>query len=382
LLSENYDRDLRDILILQSDVAQAVTQKIHIALTPQEQTRLAVAKPINPEAYDSLLRGRFYLNRQTKADNETAIQMFDRSVAIDPNFALAQAELAQACVWRFFLFTPDEKQWEVKAFVAVQKALLLDPNLAEAHLARGRLLWTPSNHFPHDEAIQEYRRALELNPNLDEARNQLAVVYGHIGLLEEALQELDKAVAVNPGNTLARYRIGETYLFQGNYEQALKILQNVPKEANPSLVGHQSVWALFNLGKKDEAVATLEQFLKDYPEDNRGLFTSLQAVLAASEGQPDIAEAKIKLAIERGKGFGHFHHTAYHIACAYALMNKVEQAMKWLETTANDGFPCYPMFERDMNLNNLRKDPRFVTFLAKLKQQWEEHRVKAAGKPT
>ncbi|HEX6729294.1 MAG TPA: protein kinase [Pyrinomonadaceae bacterium] len=380
LLSQDYDRDLRNILMLQSEVAQDVTQRIHVALTPQEQTRLAVANPINPEAYDYLLRGRFYLNRQTMADNQTAIEMFDRSVAIDPNFALAQAELAQACVWRFFLFTPDEKQWEEKAFVAVQKALSLDKDLAEAHLARGRLLWTPSNHFPHDEAIQEYRRALELNPNLDEARNQLALVYGHVGLLDEALQELDKAVAVNPSNTLARYRIGETNLFQGNYEQALKVLQSVPKEANPSLVGHQIVWALFNLGKNDEAAATLEQFLKDYPEDNRGLFTSLQAVFAASAGQPDIAEAKIKRAIERGKGFGHFHHTAYHIACAYALMNNVEESMKWLEMTANDGMPCYPLFEHDKNLNNLRKDPRFNTFLARLKEQWEQRRAKASGK--
>jgi eukaryotic-like serine/threonine-protein kinase len=379
LLSEEYDRDLRNILMLQSEVAQNVSQRIHVALTPQEQTRLAVAKTINPEAYDYLLRGRFYLNRQTRADNQTAIEMFDRSVAIDPDFALAQAELAQACVWRFFLFTPDEKQWEEKAFVAVQKALSLDKDLAEAHLARGRLLWTPSNQFPHDEAIQEYRRALELSSNLDEARNQLALVYGHVGLLDEALQELDKAVAVNPSNTLARYRIGETNLFQGNYEEALKVLQNVPKEANPSLVGHQIVWALFNLGKKDEAAATLEQFLKDYPEDNRGLFTSLQGVFAASAGQPDIAEAKIKLAIERGKGFGHFHHTAYHIACAYALMNKVEPAMLWLEMTANDGFPCYPMFERDKNLNNLRQDPRFIAFLTKLKEQWERRKAKVAA---
>ena len=215
LWSETYDRELRDILTLQNEVARAVTEKIQIKLTPEEQMRLTRARPINPAAYDYFLRGRFHLSRQTKAENETAIEMFDSAVATDPNFAAAWAELAQACVWRFFLFTPDEKQWEEKAFVAVEKALSLDPDLAEAHLARGRLLWTPSNHFPHDKAIQEYRRALALNPNLDEARNQLALVYGHVGLFDEALQELEKAVAINPSNTLARFRIGETFLFQG-----------------------------------------------------------------------------------------------------------------------------------------------------------------------
>ena len=88
-----------------------------------------------------------------------------------------------------------------------------------------------------------------------------------------------------------------------------------------------------------------------------------------------MAEDKIKSAVERGKGFGHFHHTAYHIACAYALMNKPEQAIKWLEAAAEDGFPCYPLFERDANLDNLRQDARFVTFLAKQRQQWEYYRT-------
>jgi tetratricopeptide (TPR) repeat protein len=239
----------------------------------------------------------------------------------------------------------------------------------------GRLLWTPSNHFPHDKAIQEYRRALGLNPSLDEARNQLALVYGHVGLLDEALQELEKAVAINPSNTLARFRIGETFLFQGKYEQALNALRNVPRDVNPALVGHQIVWALFNLGRKEEASATLEQFLRDYPEDNRGLYTSLQAVFSASTGQERVAEQQIKSAVERGKGFGHFHHTAYHIACAYALMNKPEQAIKWLEVAADDGFPCYPLFERDANLDILRQDEKFVTFLAKQKQQWEHYKT-------
>ena len=132
--------------------------------------------------------------------------------------------------------------------------------------------------------------------------------------------------------------------------------------------------ALFNLGRKEEASATLEQFLRDYPDDNRGLFTSLQAVLAASAGQERIAEDLIKSAVEKGKGFGHFHHTAYFIACAYALMNKPEQAIKWLEAAADDGFPCYPLFERDTNLDNLRQDARFVMFMAKQRQQWEYYK--------
>jgi tetratricopeptide (TPR) repeat protein len=291
------------------------------------------------------------------------------------NFAAAHAELAQAYTWKLFLFAPNEKQLEEKAFVAVEKALALDPNSAVAYLARGRLLWTPVNHFPHDRAIKEYRRALELDPNLDEARNQLALVYCHIGAFDEALEESKLALMIDPNNNLAQYRVGQTLNFQRKYDEALSVLRDIPQNANPALVGHQIAWALFNLGKKEEASATLEQLLKDHPEDSGGVFTNVQAVLAAAAGQQRIAENKIKSAVEKGKGFGHFHHTAYYIACAYALMNKPEQAIKCLEAAAEDGFPCYPLFETDPNLDKLRQDARFLTFLAKQKQRWEYYRT-------
>ena len=375
LWTETYDRDLRDIVTLQNEMARAVTQAIQIKLTPQEQMSLTRARPIDPAAYDYFLRGRFHLSRQTKADNKIAIEMFDRAVASDPDFASAWAELAQACVWRFFLFTPDEKQWEEKAFVAVEKALSMDPDLAEAHLARGRLLWTPANHFPHGQVIQEYRRALALNPNLDEARNQLGLVYGHVGLFDEASQELEKAVAINPSNTPARLRVGATLLLQGKYEQALTALRSVPTEVNPTLVGYQIPTALLHLGRKEEAAAILGELLKDYPEDTGGLLTSVQALIAAQTGDENTAEAKIKSAIEKGKGFGHFHHTAYNIACAYSLMNKPEEAIRWLQTAAEEGLPCYPMFDSDPYLDPLRQDSRFVTLMMRLKEQWQYYKT-------
>lgn len=373
LWNADYDRDLRDLLTLQDEVRRDIAEKVGLK-TPPRPDKASVSL-VNADAYDHYLRGQFYLYRQTREDNEAAIAALEKAVAKDPNFAAAHAELAQAYVWKLFLFSPGEKQLEEKAFVAIQKALALDPDAADAYVARGRLLWTPANHFPHDRAIKEYRQALSLNPSLDEARNQLALVYCHIGAFAEALQESQLALTTNPNNNLAQFRIGQTLNFQGKYDDALSVLRKIPRDSNPALVGHQIAWALFNLGKKEEASALLDQLLKDHPEDAGGVFTSIQAVLAASNAQDRVAEQKIKSAIEKGKGFGHFHHTAYHIACAYALMNKPEPAIKWLEAAAEDGFPCYPLFERDTNLNNLRPDARFVTFLAKQKQQWEYYQT-------
>lgn len=374
LWNDRYDQPLRDVFSLRKEVTSDIVNTLKVETPRQGQGRLREPRPVNPEAYDQYLRGKFYLHRQNREDNAAAITALEQAVEKDDTFAEAFAELAQAYVWKLYLFSPGEKQWAEKAFVAVGKALALDKDLAVAYLARGRLLWTPENRFPHEMVIKEYRHALSLDPNLDEARNQLSLVYCHIGAFDEALHEAQNALATNPTNNLAQFRIAETLNFQGKYEQALAALRATPKEANPRLVWHQTVWSLFNLGRRDEASATIDQFLRDYPDEDFGLFTALQAVLAASMGQERLAEDKINLSIKDGKGFGHFHHSAYYIACAYALMNKPEDALKWLEFAANDGFPCYPLFERDPNLNNIRQDARFISFMTRQKDQWEHFR--------
>ena len=196
----------REVLALQKEVARDVVNNINVQVTTQEQARLGRTRPVNPDAYDHYLRGQFYLHRQNRDDNELAIKALEQAVDKDPDFAAAFADLAQAYVWKLFLFSPEEKDLPAKAFVAVQKALALDPDLAVAYLARGRLLWTPENRFPHARVIGEYRRALSLDPNLDEARNQLALVYCHIGAFQDALRESQDALASNPANSLVQFR--------------------------------------------------------------------------------------------------------------------------------------------------------------------------------
>jgi TolB-like protein/Tfp pilus assembly protein PilF len=370
LWSRSYERDLRDIPALQREVARNIAGAVGAELPPVDPKQLADVLRVNPEAYDYYLRGRFHSQYQTKDENETAILDLEHAVAIDQDFASAYAELAQAYAWRLFLFAPAEKHWEEKAYVAAERALSLDPDLAVAHVARGRLLWTPANHFPHEKAIREYRQALASDPSLDEARNQLALIYCHIGFLDQALEESQKAVLTNPNNNLAVYRTAQTLSFREQYQEALSVLRGIPEDVNPSLIGYQTAWVLFNLGKREEASSKIAQLLKHDPEDSGGLFTSVQAVLAASAGDERSMEAKIKLAIQKGKGFGHFHHTEYQIATAFALIQNPEQAVRWLEAAASDGFPCYPLFASDHNLDNLRQDARFNEFMAKLKQQW------------
>ena len=142
---------------------------------------------------------------------------------------------------------------------------------------------------------------------------------------------------------------------------------------NPSLWAFQYATALFRLGRTEEATQLLDAYLKKYPQDEGGVGTSVKAMMLAKAGKSREAEAAIQRSIEMGSGFGHFHHTAYNIASAYALMNQTEPAIKWLENAADDGFPCYPLFTNDAQLDGLRNDERFITFMARLKQQWEHY---------
>ncbi len=373
--TQTYDRELRDVLAFQSEVAGAITREIQTKLTPQEQARLSSGGIVNSDAYDYYLRGKSHATILTDSENQTAIEMLEHAVALDPNFAIGFAELARAYTRRLNSFAPEEKQWEQKAFTAIERALSLDPDLAEAHLARGLLLWTHAYRFPHERVIQEYREALSLNPNLDEAHHQLCVVYLHIGLLDEALQEIQTAVAINPSNTYAQYRVGMVYLYQGRAEEALAVFRKYLGTQAAAYSGYQTIWALEVLGFRDEAWRTVDDARRQDPEDVGGATNSAAAMLAASDGDLRKAEDLIRRALRgKEKGFIHFHHTAYNIACAYALMNRSQQAVEWLQKAADDGLPCYTLFASDHNLDNLRQDPRFMTFLAKQKEQWEYYK--------
>jgi hypothetical protein len=131
---------------------------------------------------------------------------------------------------------------------------------------------------------------------------------------------------------------------------------------------------LFRLARNEEASALIERYFKTYSKDEGGAVTSVRAMMLAKAGKRAEAEAAIQHAIEIGRTYAHFHHTSYNIASAYALLNQPGEAVKWLQVTADEGFPCYPLFEGDSNLDGLRNDPQFLSFMAKLKQQWEVYK--------
>jgi tetratricopeptide (TPR) repeat protein/tRNA A-37 threonylcarbamoyl transferase component Bud32 len=259
----------------------------------------AAARRVNPEALQYYQRAKFHLGREDSQEIDAAIDLLEKAVGIDPNFAAAQADLARSYGLKAFYLAPKDKQWEEKGFVAAEKALALDPNSAEAFYARGIILWRPFNGFPHELAIREFQRALQLNPNLDDAHHQLGLVYLHVGLLEKGLQEEQKAVTLNPNHNLARFRIGVAFLYQGKAEQALAAFNSVPREISGPQWGLQTAWSLYNLGRKQEAADRIAESFRDYPQDQGGVLSGMKAVLLADAGDRRGAEAVIQKATEK-----------------------------------------------------------------------------------
>src|SRR5687768_10474348 len=334
------------------------------------------ARPTSSAAYDAYLRGRVRSRSENRADNDTAIAALREAIKLDPTFAPAYAELARVLTVRDFYFVPEAERRQVRldAQFAVEKALALDPDLAAAHFARGFMLWTPARRFPHEQAVHAYQQALKLDPKLDEAHHQLALVYLHVGLFEQAWAHVDTALVLNPGNSLARFRYGVIDLYRGEFERARAIFNSTPLDQNPSLWAFQMATVLFRLGRERQATELIDKFLRDYPADEGGVGTSVRAMIMAKAGRRAEADSAMARAIELGRNFGHFHHTAYNIASAYALLGDRERAIEYLEDAADNGFPCYPLFAADTQLDSLRTQPRFIALMDRLKRDWEDRK--------
>lgn len=337
--------------------------------------------PMRSPAYDLYLRGKVRAGSENREDTEAAIRVLEAAVATDPNLAGAYAQLARAYNTLAFKFSSETqaKVYHENAEVAILKSLALDPKLAEGHFARGLILWTRTKGFPHEQALQSFKRAIELDPADDESHHQLSMVYSHIGLLEEAQASVRRALEINPNNTMARFRVGVYNQYQGRFDDAMTAFKTIPREVSPILVDRCMAEVLVQVGRLQEAEQIVGRYLRTHKKDEGGSLNSVKAVLMAKRGEVQEAEAAINRAITLGQNFGHFHHTAHNIASAYAAMNRTEDAVHWLEVASNGGFPNLTYFVIDPNLKTIRHHPLFVEFIANLQPQWQRFKDLASG---
>ena len=245
------------------------------------------ALPARSAAYDLFIRGKVKAGSENIDDIDGAIEAFESAVTLDPLFAEAFAQLARAYNTRAFKFSsPSEaKALQENAEVALEKALDLSPDLAEAHFARGLILWTKTKGFPHEQAIMSFKKSLQLDANADEAHHQLSMVYSHVGLLDAAHEHVKTAVGLNPNNTMARFRLGVYTAWQCRFEEALAVLKTVPSDVSPMLIDRVRAEVLGPDRAFGRCKRHRRRVLEASPERRRRQFHEHEG-LAIREGRP------------------------------------------------------------------------------------------------
>lgn len=367
LLSAKHEGAIANLFELQDEIAESLSAALGVAVQAQE------APPTqNPRAYELFLRAVERLSFGNRWDTRTAVEMLRQATSLDPEFVDAWARLGQACFMMAFAFEP-ETSWYEAAEEAIERALALDPANVDAHVGRGRVLWSPEKRFQNRPALRALGEALRLGPGSHEALLWQSLVFLHVGLLEEARAGLTDALAMKPDDPFTLNFLGQTLEFQGDYEEAeeyqARALAIDPTQiwANlfqPSVLIHQG-----ELDRAQQSIRTAEQLL-----GSDSMLGSLEALVWARRGESSKAEAILKRALTDTKTKAHIHHAWHNAGCVYALLGKPNEAVEWLAKATEMGLPNYPLYRDDPHLEPLRGDLGYQRLLADLKREWEDYR--------
>jgi tetratricopeptide (TPR) repeat protein len=363
LWAESYDRNLKDIFAVQSEIAEAVAKELKVALLgPDGQTAQLVtaAKPSNQnvEAYNALLQGNFYRNRRTADDYRKAIGYYKEAIRLDPRYALAQAQLSRAAntLANNFGALPGPEGEEMIATVRVsaKSALDLDPDLAEAHLAQGAVLENLDLNLVAAEA--EYRRAVELAPQNASAVSYLAVLLSELGRLDEAVALQQRAIALDPLRVTSRQNLASYLIALGRYDEAEAALRKVIDLQPEAAISYNRLAMIQILrGKPGDAVESAKH------ETDPFWRTYTLALATFANGNRAEADATLKKLIDEDAD-----DAGCQIAQVYGLRKEPEKMFEWLEHAwATHDSGVIEML-KDPFLRPYKDDPRFIAFAQKI----------------
>lgn len=375
LWADQFDLRASDIFTIQDTMAQQVASRLQLRLDPAPQARLAQSHTANAVAYEYYLKGVYGFDQrgwvsETKPQMETTVNFFRKAIEVDPNYALAHAQLAYAYAWTALFVEPTEPSWAERAKEQINRAQALDSQLAETYLARSLLLWSAYGNFQNEDAIRELLAAQKLNPNVGHA--ELAFLYAHMGLTDLAERAQRHALDIDPTSEFLKEQTLIVRSTGGRYDEWFAAHQKLRPGKPPD------VWYLLRKGRLEEAQKRIEEMSAKESAESWDL-TRTKAMLAALKGNFRAAEALIPAILsENPRTKLTHHHAAYDIACIYALEGKSSEAVKWLREAAATGYPNYPLFERDAYLNRIRQTPEFGQFMAEMKAQFEKYKRKFA----
>jgi TolB-like protein/DNA-binding winged helix-turn-helix (wHTH) protein len=366
--ANQYSSSLRDALSLQGEIARAVSDEIHAKLTPEERTRMASSRPVDPEAHDDYFRGRYLLGlaaahlsghaetrQYSKQDILTAVALFQRAIEKDPAFALAYAGLADAYielgnpVWG----NESPKETLLDAKVAATKALELDPALAEPHFS---LAQTFEYDWNWPEAEKQYRLALKLNPNYADAHLQYGRFVQALGRNDEAMVQMNQAMELDPFSIRTKVLVAWVTYASRQYDLAIKQFESLGDNSGLTCAYREKQMY-------PEAIAALRKWELNVSGTRCLRCLGALAGLYGLEGKKREAENLIEELREASR---HRYVSAFFFAEAYLGLGEKDQAIGWLER-AYDEHDQWMVFANEYpGLDGLRSEPRFQALMRRM----------------
>jgi TolB-like protein/DNA-binding winged helix-turn-helix (wHTH) protein/lipopolysaccharide biosynthesis regulator YciM len=354
LWAQDYDYLAKDILNVEDDVAKAVAREIELRLSPQKEAELAQPRSVKPEALDAYLQGYYYFERDTDKDMEMAAKYYERATQLDPSYALAWVRLSRARNWQANATLIPAEEGHRLAREAVERALALDPNLAEAHAQMGRI--KQQVDFDWAGADASFQRAVALDPGNPEVLRTAAGSAAMLGRFDEALPLHRRAVDLDPLNADSWELLAETKYFVGQQDEAAADCKKALK-LNPNVgAAHMLLSQIYVMqGRPQDALPEIELVRFDFI---RAFLYPIAYYALGREKQSDAALSEL---------IAKYHASAaYQIAQVYAFRNQSDKAFEWLDRayalrdSGLIGTKVEPL------LKSLHSDPRFAAFLKKL----------------
>ena len=359
LWTERYDRELEDVLGLQGELAETVAREIAIQLSPLEETRLAKRQSVNAEAHLECLKARHALSAGAPETIEIGRRYALRALELEPDYALAWCILADCSTWEAIrgLAVPDEAA--ARALEAVNKALELDPNLADAHASRGTLL-THTGQMA--EGLRSLEKAVELNPGHAAAYNLLGRALYSYERIPESLAAIDKSLSLDPLSMLVYTGAGDAYYFAREYEKSV-IHYRMSLELDPRFDGTHT-----GLARSLEALGRFDEARAEYEEGRRlagaitGASFGLAHLAAASGNESEARRILAELVESRSSRVV----SAWAVAVLHASLGDVDEAFKWLDIAMQEHAPGLLLLRIHPRLDPIRGDPRYWPLVEKV----------------
>jgi TolB-like protein len=353
LWSQTYDRGVADVFKVQDEIAATVTQELKVKLTP---IAIVQTGEVTADAHDILLKGNFFWQREGKGDLEKALALYQEAAGVDPNYALAWAKIAKAyhiLGWRGKIPVVEARS---KAYMAAERAIHIDPNLALAHRALGGIY----RDFDWDwvRARSEFEKVIELDPKNRDARSDLGYLnWMETGDIDEEISALREDLIRDPLEMSALWSLALSYYAVGRLEESARTYERL-LELSPDYVTAQAYYAqtLLYMGRNVSALAAVN---KETSELNRlSILPSIYWALGR-HSESDEALGQLK------KGYA--KTAPYNIADVYAFRGEVASAFEWLDRAFQQRDPGIANVKFDPYMRTLRTDPRFTELLHKLK---------------